>query len=125
MTEPQNKDPAGTQYDSGSGHGWTKILPQAQQRCGHYDMCISVCEYGVCANEDPTYKDPNHCKYDTRKKPDAITLTPSLATHYQQRSQDTGKSVNALALADLTALMKKRTAREERRVWKEIEAERL
>jgi len=56
---------------------------------------------------------------------DPITLTPSLLTHYQQRSQDTGKTVNALVLADLTALLKKRTAREERRVWKEIEYERL
>jgi hypothetical protein len=65
------------------------------------------------------------CIHDSRIKSDVIILTPSLLTHYQQRSQDTGKSVNALALADLTALMKKRTAREEKRVWKEIEYERL
>ncbi len=57
--------------------------------------------------------------------PCALTLTPTLATHYQQRSQDTGKSVNALVLADLTALLKKRVAREEKRVWREIEFERL
>jgi len=55
----------------------------------------------------------------------ALTLTPTLATHYQQRSQDTGKSMQQLVLADLTALMKKRTVREERRVFKEIEYERL
>jgi len=55
----------------------------------------------------------------------AITLTPALLTHYQQRSQDTGKTVQQLVLADLTALMKKRVVREERRVFKEIEYERL
>ena len=34
-------------------------------RCGHYDMCIAVCDYGKCENEDPDYNDPKHCKYDT------------------------------------------------------------
>jgi ABC-type Zn uptake system ZnuABC Zn-binding protein ZnuA len=56
---------------------------------------------------------------------DVVTLTPTLITHYQQRSQETGKSVNALVLADLTALLKKRVARGEKRVWKENEYERL
>jgi hypothetical protein len=54
-----------------------------------------------------------------------IHLTPTLITHYQQRSQDTGKTVQQLVLADFTALMKKRTAREEKRVWKDIEYGRL
>jgi hypothetical protein len=54
-----------------------------------------------------------------------LVLTPTLATHYQQRSQDTGKTVSALVLVDLTALHRKRVAREDRRVFKEIEYERL
>ena len=54
-----------------------------------------------------------------------ITLTPSLAQHYTERSQATGKPVQALVLPDLTALHRKRVAREEKRVWKEIEYERL
>ena len=70
--------------------------------------CFWIIEHGKC----PKGKQP-------------ITLTPTLATHYQQRGQDTGKSVQQLVLADLTALIKKRVAREERRVWKEIEYERL
>jgi len=65
------------------------------------------------------------CIHDSRIKSESITLTPALATHYKQRSQDTGKTVQQLVLADLTARMKKRTAREERRVFKEIEYERL
>jgi len=57
--------------------------------------------------------------------PSAILLTPTLATHYEQRSQDTGKTVTALVLADLTALLKRRVEREEKRVWKDNEYERL
>jgi hypothetical protein len=58
-------------------------------------------------------------------KTGALTLTPAIATHYQQRSQDTGNTVSALVLADLTALHRKRVAREEKRVWKDNEYERL
>jgi hypothetical protein len=57
--------------------------------------------------------------------PDAITLTPALTAHYTERSQATGKPISQLVLQDLTALHKKRVAREEKRVWKEIEYERL
>lgn len=56
---------------------------------------------------------------------DAITLPPSLQQHYTQRSHETGKSVRELVVRDLEALRKKRVAREERRVFKEIEYERL
>jgi hypothetical protein len=55
----------------------------------------------------------------------AITLTPTLAKHYAERSQATGKPVQVLVLQDLAALHKKRVAREEKRVRKEIEYERL
>jgi hypothetical protein len=56
---------------------------------------------------------------------DAIPLTPSLTQHYAERSQATGKTIPQLVLQDLAALHKKRVAREERRVWKDIEYERL
>ena len=55
----------------------------------------------------------------------AITLTPSLTQHYTERSQATGKPVQALVLQDLAALHKKRVAREESRVFRENEFERL
>jgi hypothetical protein len=56
---------------------------------------------------------------------DAITLTPSLAQHYAERSQATGKPVQALVLQDLAALHRKRVAREDSRVFRENEFERL
>ena len=65
------------------------------------------------------------CKHDTRLLPDPITLTPTLAQHYAERSQATGKPLQVLVLQDLAALNRKRVAREEKRVWKEIEYERL
>jgi hypothetical protein len=40
-------------------------------------MCISVCEYGLCENEDPTYNNPNHCKYDTRASPNQVNTVIS------------------------------------------------
>jgi hypothetical protein len=55
----------------------------------------------------------------------AITLTPALAQHYAERSQATGKSVSQLVLQDLAALHRKCVEREEKRVWKENEYERL
>jgi len=55
----------------------------------------------------------------------ALTLTPSLTAYYTERSQATGKPVSSLVLQDLAALHRKRVAREEKRVWKEIESERL
>jgi len=55
----------------------------------------------------------------------AITLTPPLTHHYTERSQATGKPVQALALHDLAALHKKRVAREEKRIFRDIEYERL
>lgn len=57
--------------------------------------------------------------------PDAIALTPSLAQHYAERSQATGKPVQVLVLHDLAALHKKRVAREEKRIFRDIEYERL
>jgi len=56
---------------------------------------------------------------------DIVSLTPSLTTYYTERSQATGKPVQTLVLHDLAALHRKRVAREEKRVWKEIEMERL
>ena len=55
----------------------------------------------------------------------AIPLTPSLTKHYAERSQATGKPVQALVLQDLAALHRKRVAREEKRVFRENEYERL
>jgi hypothetical protein len=57
--------------------------------------------------------------------PDSITLTPTLAQHYTELAKTKGKSVGMLVNADLTALHRKRVAREEKRAWKEIEYERL
>jgi hypothetical protein len=54
-----------------------------------------------------------------------IPLTPALTAYYTERSQSTGKSISSLVLQDLAALHRKRVAREEKRVWKEIEYERL
>jgi hypothetical protein len=54
-----------------------------------------------------------------------ITLTPALQDYYAARSTKTGKPINTLVLSDLTALLKKRVAREEKGVWKENEYERL
>jgi hypothetical protein len=54
-----------------------------------------------------------------------IVLTPSLTQHYTERSQATGKPVQALVLQDLAALHRKRVAREESRVFRDIEYERL
>jgi len=56
---------------------------------------------------------------------DIIPLTPALTTYYTERFQSTGKPVSALVLQDLAALHRKRVAREEKRVFKEIEFERL
>jgi hypothetical protein len=55
----------------------------------------------------------------------AITLTPALQDYYATKSQQASKPVNQLVLSDLTALLKKRVAREDSRVFKEIEYERL
>jgi hypothetical protein len=55
----------------------------------------------------------------------AITLTPALQDYYATKSQKTGKTINQLVITDLTALLKKRVARGEKRVWKDIEYERL
>jgi hypothetical protein len=41
------------------------------------------------------------------------------------KSQQTSKPINQLVLSDLTALLKKRVAREDKRVWKDNEMERL
>lgn len=54
-----------------------------------------------------------------------LTLTQSLAQHYAERSQATGKPVQVLVLRDLAALHRKRVAREESRVFRENEFERL
>jgi hypothetical protein len=54
-----------------------------------------------------------------------IVLTPSLTQHYTELAKAKGKSVGMLVNADLTALHKKRVVREDKRVWKEIEFERL
>jgi len=56
---------------------------------------------------------------------DAIPLTPALTAYYTERSQSAGKTVSQLVLQDLAALHRKRVAREEKRVFKDIEYERL
>ncbi len=96
-------------------------------RCCHHDVCYMINKGNPCINDNPC---EIPCIFDSRKainfsRCPSVVLTPTIATHYQQRSQDTGKTVQQLVLADLTALMKKRTAREEKRVFKEIEYERL
>lgn len=55
----------------------------------------------------------------------ALALTPALTAYYTERSQSTGKPISQLVLQDLAALHRKRVAREEKRVWKENEFERL
>jgi phage tail sheath gpL-like len=65
------------------------------------------------------------CKHDTRLLLPRITLTPALTAYYTERSQSTGKPMQTLVLQDLAALHRKRVAREEKRVFKEIEYERL
>jgi len=57
--------------------------------------------------------------------PDAVTPIPTLAAYYTNLSHEKGESVNVLVNRDLAALHRKRVAREEKRVWKEIEFERL
>jgi hypothetical protein len=56
---------------------------------------------------------------------DAITLTPALQDYYAARAKETGKDVGKLVLSDLIVLWKKRVVREEKRVWKDNEYERL
>jgi hypothetical protein len=57
--------------------------------------------------------------------PSALTLTPVLQDYYTSRAKETGKDVGKLVLSDLTALWKKRVVREDKRVWKDNEYERL
>ena len=54
-----------------------------------------------------------------------VMLPEKLRLYYTDRSRDTGKPISQLVLQDLAALHRKRVAREEKRVWKENEMERL
>jgi hypothetical protein len=87
--------------------------------------------HNKCINDTPN---EIPCIFDSRKEinfsmcakhNNVITLIPSLTQHYAERSQATGKTIPQLVLQDLAALHKKRVAREEKRVWKENEYERL
>jgi len=99
-----------------------------------YRTC-TICNYVDEPTNNCLQEDINRCPCggivrtpmfkSARVVPDAITLTPSLAQHYAERSQATGKLVQALVLQDLAALHRKRVEREEKRVWKDIEYERL
>ena len=101
------------------------------ESCGHFSdygkdhdiFCLKFCKkYNLIT--EPIFR--NQIKHvGCASHTSAITLTPSLSHHYTERSQATGKPVSQLVLQDLAALHKKRVAREEKRVWKEIEFERL
>ena len=94
-----------------------------------------------CIHSENTDPCPTDCPYFDAKKVDCtldpeeylrsrpinsnLTLPPSLQDYYTMKSQKTNKPVSTLVLSDLTALMKKRVAMDEKRVWKEIEYERL
>ena len=104
-------------------------MTEKQQHCSNECACSRFA--GSLAWRDSTPCMANHegckpCEWDTRLLPqNAITLTPSLAHHYTERSQATGKTISQLVLQDLAALHKKRVAREESRVFRENEFERL
>jgi hypothetical protein len=87
------------------------------------DPCPEDCPYFDVKETDCTLDIEEYL----RSNPigDAITLTPSLTQHYTERSQATGKPVQVLVLQDLAALHRKRVAREDRRVFRENEFERL
>jgi hypothetical protein len=91
------------------------------KRCNHECVCKEYAR-NLSATYDPCGVT---CEHDTRLLPPTIPLTPTLTQHYTERSQATGKPVQALVLQDLTALHKKRVAREESRVFRENEFERL
>jgi len=83
--------------------------------CIFYPMCCKARELLYCPQKVGKSKCDDYRQY----------LTPALAKHYSERSQATGKPVQALVLQDLAALHRKRVAREERRVFRENEFERL
>ena len=83
--------------------------------CIFYPMCCKARELLYCPQKVGKSKCDDYRQY----------LTPSLAQHYAEIAKIKGKSVSALVNADLTALHRKRVAREEKMVWKEIEFERL
>jgi hypothetical protein len=101
--------------------------PLRCETCGHYHGLYCPRDYSnTHGNSDKfegmhTQVDSCGCASHT----DALTLTPALQDYYAARAKETGKEVGKLVLADLTALWKKRVAREDRRVFKEIEYERL
>jgi hypothetical protein len=83
--------------------------------CIFYPMCCKARELLYCPQKVGKSKCEDYRQY----------LTPPLTQHYTERSHSTNKSITQLVLQDLAALHRKRVAREEKRVWKEIEYERL
>jgi hypothetical protein len=113
--QPQQKDPAGTQYDSGSGHGWTKILPsQPQQHCGHECLCpkyamTNAYRYPCTHNTEPMATTVTEkCEHDTRiPKHHLITNTRTgkqYTTDLQQLCIDAGLS-DRLTYRDIECLL--------------------
>jgi hypothetical protein len=92
-----------------------------KQHCDHECVCGVLMVGGIEGDRSPC--DFAGCQHDTRLLPPRIA--PALTAYYAERSQATGKPVQSLVLQDLAALHRKRVAREEKRVWKEIEYERL
>jgi hypothetical protein len=103
-------------------------MTEKQQHCDHESVCTRF--IGSLAWKDSTRCMANQdgckeCIHDSRIKPTQLPLTPVLQDYYAARAKETGKALSTLVLADLTALWKKRVARDEKRVWKDNEYERL
>ena len=83
--------------------------------CIFYPMCYKARELLYCPQKVGKSKCDDYRQY----------LPPTLTQHYAELAKTKGKSVGALVLQDLTALHRKRVAREESRVFRDIEYERL
>jgi hypothetical protein len=94
-----------------------------QENCTDYADFIESIMDELGEDDDPVC--PIKCAKRVNPQQDAITLTPALQDYYAMKSHRTGKPISVLVLSDLTALHRKRVVREEKRVWKENEYERL
>jgi hypothetical protein len=83
--------------------------------CIFYPLCHKARELLYCPQKVGKSKCDDYRQY----------LTPALTAYYTGRSRDTGKPISSLVLQDLAALHRKRMAREEKRVFRDIEYERL
>jgi hypothetical protein len=117
MTEKQQQP---EDYRDDCKNGLARCPPQCMTSSGCPNLNLQDFD-----GEPETYPQNTFCKCPYRKHPNIIPLTPALTAYYTERSQATGKPITQLVLQDLAALHRKRVAREEKRVWKEIEYERL